>query len=54
VESTVDQLEEVVSRFMSNESAREEIGNQGKQFAAKFHDGSYSGAVLKSWISPGV
>jgi len=54
VESTVDQLEEVVSRFMSNESAREEIGNQGKQFAAKFHDGSYSGSVLKSWISPGV
>lgn len=54
VESTVDQLEDVVSRFTSDESAREEIGIQGKQFVSKFHDGSYSGSVLKSWIRPGA
>ena len=54
VESTVDQIEEVVLRLASDEAAREEIGIQGKQFVTKFHDGSYSGSVLKSWIRPGV
>jgi hypothetical protein len=54
VESPVDHLEEVILGLASDESAREEIGIQGKQFVTKFHDGSYSGSVLKSWISPGA
>ena len=54
VESMVDQLEDVVMKINANESLRQELATQGKQFVAKFHDGNYSGAVLKSWISPGV
>ena len=54
VESMVDQLEDVVMKITANESLRQELATQGQQFVAKFHDGNYSGAVLKSWISPGV
>lgn len=54
VESTVDQLEEVILKVVSNEASRREVGANGVQFVTKFHDGSYSGAVLKSWISPGA
>ena len=54
VESTVDRLEEFVSKINADESLRQELATQGQQFVAKFHDGSYSGAVLKSWISPGA
>jgi hypothetical protein len=54
VESTVDQLEEVILALASNLPLRREIGANGELFVTKFHDGSYSGSVLKSWISPGV
>jgi len=52
VESNVDQLESVILNLVSNEELRRELGANGEQFVTKFHDGSYSGAVLKSWISP--
>lgn len=54
VESTVDQLEEVLLNLVSNVELRQELGANGEQFVTKFHDGSYSAAVLKSWISPEV
>ena len=52
VESNVDQLEAVILNLVSNEELRRELVASGEQFVTKFHDGSYSGAVLKSWISP--
>ena len=54
VDSSIEELEKVIVGISADESAREEIGIKGKQFVAKFHNGSYSGSVLKSWISPEV
>jgi hypothetical protein len=54
VESSIEELENIVMGITTDEALREQIGLQGKQFVAKFHDGSYSGAVLKTWISPEV
>ena len=54
VDSSIEELEKVIVGITADESAREEIGIKGKQFVAKFHNGSYSGSVLKSWISPEV
>jgi glycosyltransferase involved in cell wall biosynthesis len=53
-DSTIEQLEEKVLELANDEALRRNLGLQGAQFVAKFHDGSYSGAVLKTWISPGV
>jgi glycosyltransferase involved in cell wall biosynthesis len=54
VDSSIEELEKVIVGITTDESAREEMVIQGKQFVAKYHDGSYSGSVLKSWISPEV
>lgn len=54
VESSVDQLEEVILNLVSNEELRRELGANGERFVTEFHDGSYSGAVLKSWIRQGA
>ena len=54
IESSVDQLEEVILNLVSNEELRREVGANGERFVTEFHNGSYSGAVLKSWIRPGT
>jgi glycosyltransferase involved in cell wall biosynthesis len=52
VESSVDKLEATILNLDADEHLRREIGAVGEQFVEKFHDGKYSGEVLKSWISP--
>jgi len=53
-DATKEQLEEKVLELANDEALRRKLGLEGQQFVTKFHDGNYSGAVLKAWISPGV
>jgi hypothetical protein len=50
VEATVDHLEEVILKLSKDESRRRELGIQGEKFVTEFHNGTYSGSVLRSWI----
>jgi len=50
VEATVDQLEEAILKLTKDESLRRELGIQGEKFVTEFHNGTYSGSVLHTWI----